>query len=81
MKNLFGLNIKSEVMKVIKSRIADAQKKYDDEVDAMEMALYDKVKDINAQAEDEIRVSRAVHRADKEAVAKKHISGVIGKLF
>lgn len=68
--SLFQGNIHSGVMKVIKQKVAQAQKDHDDEV-----------RDLEAQHEEDIKAADAVLEQGVSESESKHINNIIGKLI
>lgn len=69
-KNLFGMSLKSKVMKVISERIDEVQKLHDSELNDLCISKNVTVRNIVEK-----------YKADKEAVTEKHINSILSKVL
>ncbi len=80
-RNLFGVSIKSQVMKAVSDKISAAQKAYDDEV----YILKTKLRYRKMQLLDELDVALQnldeSHCSDKANLVGKHVGSVLSKIL
>lgn len=70
LKNLFGVSIRSKVMKAVEKKISDAQKACDSEIAGLTKSRKETIADLN---------KHYVIRRDE--IAERHVNNILSKLI
>lgn len=81
LKNLFGLSLKSKVLKAVHKKLDEAQKVFDREVASLNSGKKQSIRNAKSACRSQVSNARSNYRSEVSNAENKHLNQILAKIL